>query len=73
MTAKCKPSLEHAGESLTISAVWSSKPLTTKRALGICLSSIFVIEQTHPQLSNGQIKQLQYKRYWISNYRTLAI
>ena len=53
VSTKRKPSLEHVSESLRISDVCSSKPLTTKHTLGICLSSIFFIEETHLQLSNG--------------------
>ena len=52
-STKRKPSLEHVGESLRISDVCSSKLLTTKGALGICLSSLFLIEQTHLKLSSG--------------------
>ena len=53
MTAKLKPLLKHVGESLRMFDVCSSKLLATMHALGICLSSIFLIEQTHLQLSNG--------------------
>ena len=52
VSTKHKP-LEHVDESLRISDFCSSKPLTTKCVLGIYLSSVFFIAQTHLQLSNG--------------------
>ena len=53
VSTKHKPSLEHVDESLRISDFYSSKPLTIKCVLGICLSSVFFIEPTYLQSSNG--------------------